>query len=414
MKLADLPLNRHTFVKRDEQVFSRREAKDKLFLLRPAHGKPPVIQLLDEPALSIWTRIENAGATIEELFSFIDEHRCLPAFSYLLHHGFIVCDPEIAIPPVYMESDIEIHRNPWDYQFNTMTLESPWFALWELTEYCPLKEKCLFCYRPDEEVSDPNLLQRNRVIDQLAQARIPWITLLGGEPLACEAIYDIVRKLRSHKMFVKIITNGVLVNEENARLLGEAGLNQIALSLDGLDRELHERSRGKNSFDKTIRAMKLLKKTVPLVTISLTVSNKVFEQLDHLADFCEEHEILEVYISPLRATMNTQFPEGISTMSSEQQAELTEKVASCNRDWLDVIAIRECSCGRSSCVIHCDGTFSPCPFAKKHYGNLYEEDLLEMWSRATSVASRIGRLIPGRFCFRRHELEAAESLANFA
>nr|VFK41144.1 MAG: Radical SAM superfamily enzyme, MoaA/NifB/PqqE/SkfB family [Candidatus Kentron sp. SD] len=414
MKLADLPLNRHALVKRDEQVFSRRETDNKLFLLRPVYGKPPVVQLLDEPALSVWTRIGNAGATIEELFSFIHEHPCLAALSYLLRNQFIACEPEIIMPPIPRESDIRIHRNPWDYQFDTMTLESPWFALWELTEYCPLKEKCSFCYRPKEEVPEPNLLRRNRVIDQLIQAKIPWITLLGGEPLAFEPIYDVVRKLRSHKMFVKMITNGVLVNGKNARLLGEAGLNQIALSLDGLDRELHERSRGKNSFDKTIRAMKLLKETVPLVSISLTVSNKVFEQLDRLADFCEEHEIPEVYISPLRATMNTRFPEGISTMTPEQQAGLTDKVAACNRDWLDVILIRECSCGRSSCVIHCDGTFSPCPFAQGHYGNIYEEDLLEMWGRATGVASRIGRLIPGKFCFRRHELEAVESMEKIA
>ncbi|MFP4120582.1 MAG: radical SAM/SPASM domain-containing protein [Coleofasciculus sp.] len=401
-----------SIISRSEDVFSRIESDNRLFLLKPKDGQPPIVQLLNESALSLWNRIENS-ALLDDILRDDWDNRLRTTFAYMLHNGFIQCHPPVNIEPIIDAASIGLYQDPWQYQFDRLTLKSPWFVLWEVTERCPLKKRCLFCYQPDEiTIDDPSPEEYEQVISELITNKIPWVTLLGGEPLCYNKLTDIISQLRSHRIFVKVITNGLLVTKENAVQLGEAGVNQVAVSLDGLDRETHDLSRGEGAFDKTLIAIETLKQRVPLVSLSLTVSNKTFEQLDYLPEFCQELGITEVYISPLRATSNTSIVPGFGSMTSEQYSQLRDKIASCCRSDLDVINIPECSCGRSSCVIHADGSFSPCPFAQNAYGSIYKEGLATLWSRANKVAEEIGRIIPGSYCFRRHEQEAIVSLGN--
>jgi MoaA/NifB/PqqE/SkfB family radical SAM enzyme len=403
-----------SIISRSQDVFSRLESDDFLFLLKPNEGQQPIVQLLNKPAISLWNRIENP-ALLDDIFRDDWDNRLRTTFAYMLHNGFIQCHPPVKIEPILDAASIGLYQDPWQYQFDKLTLKSPWFVLWEITERCPLKKRCLFCYQPDEiAINDPGSKEYEYIINELITNKIPWVTLLGGEPLCHSELMDIIRKLRSHRIFVKVITNGILVTEKNAAQLGESGVNQVAVSLDGLDRETHDLSRGEGAFDQTLMAIDMLKQRVPLVSLSLTVSHRTFEQLDYLPEFCQQLQIREVYISPLRATANTSIVPGLATMTREQQSQLRDKIASCCNSDLDVIHIPECSCGRSSCVIHADGSFSPCPFAQNTYGSIYEEGLATLWSRANKVAEEIGRIIPGSYCFRRHEQEALVSLGNLA
>lgn len=393
-----------------KDVFSKVEDDNYLFLLKPNQGKPPTVQLLKEPALTFWKRMENLYF-LDKILESNPRLNLENVFAYLFHSGFIQCDQPIEVPLIDNAASISLYQDPWKYQFEHLTLKTPWFVLWEVTERCPLKKRCLFCYRPDEvKISDPQPEECNRIINELVINQVPWVTLLGGEPLCFDRLMLIIRQLRSHRIFVKVITNGVLVTDENADQLADAGVNQVAVSLDGLDKETHDWSRGEGAFDKTITAIEILQKRVPFVSVSLTVSNRTFEQLDDLPQFCQQIGIREVYISPLRETPNTEISPELNIMTQEQRSQLYQKVVNCCNSELDVICIPECSCGRSSCVIHADGTFTPCPFAQRIYGNVYQEGLATLWNRANHVAQEIGRIIPGPYCFRRHEQEAVTSL----
>ena len=392
-----------THINASREVFSRIEDDRHLLLVRPNGSDSPLVHLLGDPAPEVW-RFVDGGASPEELAPFRENAAVRDVFHHLFHHRFIEFDPFPEPHEERRETQLAgCYRDPWKYQFSKPYLSRPWFVLWEVTDRCSQKGKCLFCYRPDVAPPDPGPAQCERIIQQLVASEIPFVTLLGGEPLCHGGILDIIVRLRSHNIYTKVITNGLLVDDDLAARLGVSGLNQVAVSLDGLDAEVHELSRGEGTFERAINAIGCLQRHLPRVSISFTVSSRSFEQVDSLTTFCGRHGVREVYISPLRGKNGQQRPLGADPLSNAQMASLHEKVAARNREGINVIGLRECSCGRSSCVIHADGRFSPCPFADSYFGNIYDEELTAIWSRVNDVAVAVGGVPAGGYCFRRFE-----------
>jgi radical SAM protein with 4Fe4S-binding SPASM domain len=87
-----------------------------------------------------------------------------------------------------------------------------------------------------------------RLLDELAPAK-PIISLFGGEPLLFPDILPLVHEIKRRGLTCTVITNGGRL-EALARDLVEAGIDSIAVSIDGPP-EVHNRIRGSgDSFEK--------------------------------------------------------------------------------------------------------------------------------------------------------------------
>ncbi|MGH9363920.1 MAG: radical SAM protein, partial [Thermoanaerobaculia bacterium] len=87
-----------------------------------------------------------------------------------------------------------------------------------------------------------------RLLDEIAAWR-PIVSLFGGEPLLYPEILQLVREIKRRDLTCTVITNGGRL-EPYAKELVEAGIDSIAVSIDGPP-EVHNRIRGKaDSFDK--------------------------------------------------------------------------------------------------------------------------------------------------------------------
>jgi MoaA/NifB/PqqE/SkfB family radical SAM enzyme len=87
-----------------------------------------------------------------------------------------------------------------------------------------------------------------RLLDEIAPAR-PIVSLFGGEPFLYPDILPLIREIKKRDLTCTIITNGGRL-EQHARELVEAGIDSIAVSLDGTP-EVHNRIRGQaDSFQK--------------------------------------------------------------------------------------------------------------------------------------------------------------------
>ncbi|MEO8432072.1 MAG: radical SAM protein [Acidobacteriota bacterium] len=82
-----------------------------------------------------------------------------------------------------------------------------------------------------------------RLLDEIAPSR-PIISLFGGEPLLYPDILPLVREVKKRGLTCTVITNGGRL-EAYARELVEAGIDSIAISIDGPE-EVHNRIRGKS------------------------------------------------------------------------------------------------------------------------------------------------------------------------
>lgn len=82
----------------------------------------------------------------------------------------------------------------------------------------------------------------------------------GGEPLLNKSLYSMVSRVRelSNDLFIKTVTNGMLLNERNISKLLKCGLNEVEISLDGLSPTESEEIREKSDSKKIVQNVKQL------------------------------------------------------------------------------------------------------------------------------------------------------------
>lgn len=392
-----------TVLRVGDDVFSRPEGDTRVFLQRPGGRSGPVVKLVGEPGRSWWSRIEQ-GASLASLRAEFGAAGPLQgdveSFVFaLLREGFVTCaDPQARAAAERSVTPSSVFEDPWAYQFSQPALWSPWYVLWEITDKC--SQHCTFCYNPERENVQVGLGQAERTVADLVRNQVPFVTLLGGEPLSNVHAEEIIRMLHKHRIYTKVITSGVPITAAKVQRLREAGLDQIALSLDALTPELDDLTRGPKSFHHFARARKLIGREIPCVTASLTVSTATLAQLDDLGEFCKTWDLDDVYLSQLRDVPGIEYPPAIGPLSRAQVAEMNGKVARLNAQGTKVIGVQQCSCGRSSAVIQPDGQLRACPFTPAPSDTLVRGDLARNWSRVAKTATVKGAVTSDAHCYK--------------
>jgi hypothetical protein len=385
-----------TILRPASDVFSRPEAGGRVFLQRPGGTEGPVVKLLREQAGSWWQRIES-GVRWDELVTEANGQRAdLDAFlGTLQREGFIDGAPAEEAD----ERSTELFEDPYLYQFTQPSLWSPWYVLWEVTDRC--SQSCSFCYNPERQNVQVGLGEAERVVAELARLRVPFVTLLGGEPLANVHLPEIIAKLHAHRIYTKVITSGIPLNARKVQALKEAGLDQIALSLDALTPETNDATRGPGSFAHFERARELLGREIRMIGISLSVSTASLPQLDGLAEFAKRYDIDETYLSQLRAVPGIQYPPGVAPLGPEEIGLMHQKADEQNRLGHKTISLRQCSCGRSSAVVQADGLLRACPFATTGVplSQVQPGDLADTWATVKKKGEQIGPKKASSHCY---------------
>lgn len=129
----------------------------------------------------------------------------------------------------------------------------------KVTARCNLR--CAFCpcwrRQPTEELNTAELV---RVIDDLADLDCRKIHLSGGEPTLRADLPALIAYATQRGIKTVLTSNGTALTAELAQALLAAGLNSIAISLDGPTPELHDPLRGvKGAFKRAVHGLKLLR-----------------------------------------------------------------------------------------------------------------------------------------------------------
>lgn len=102
-------------------------------------------------------------------------------------------------------------------------------------------------------------LEQVRIIAEKLKPLGPqFISVGGGEPLLHEALFDIIRVLAKDN-FPVMICNGWYMTPEKARMLFEAGLYEVSISLDYANAAKHDAQRNMpGAFDRALKALTML------------------------------------------------------------------------------------------------------------------------------------------------------------
>jgi len=154
-------------------------------------------------------------------------------------------------------------------------------VFWEVTKGCNLR--CIHCRATATELSSPTDLPTRAalgIIDQIAAAANPILVLSGGEPLYRSDIFQLARYATDKGLRVALATNGTLVTKDVARMIVDAGVRRVSISLDGADAATHDAFRGiPGAFDAAVHGLRNLKALGMSVQINMTIARHNAHQL---------------------------------------------------------------------------------------------------------------------------------------
>lgn len=179
----------------------------------------------------------------------------------------------------------------------------PITCVWEVTMGCNMR--CGHCGSSCEAPLPDELTTKEalNLCDQIADLKLKWVTLSGGEPLTRKDIAMLVKRLTSQGVAVNIITNGWLLDENMAKALKDSGISTVAVSIDGA-REIHNSIRKEGAFEhaeKAFAALRSLKINTGAVT---TITNQNIQILSELKE-----ELIRIGVSTWQVQLG--LPMGI-------------------------------------------------------------------------------------------------------
>src|SRR6476646_4431203 len=162
-------------------------------------------------------------------------------------------------------------------------------VFWEVTKGCNLR--CIHCRATATELSSPTDLPTRAalgIIDQIAAAANPILVLSGGEPLYRSDIFQLARYATDKGLRVALATNGTLVTKDVARMIVDAGVRRVSISLDGADAATHDAFRGiPGAFDAAVHGLRNLKALGMSVQINMTIARHNAHQLPQVLELAK-------------------------------------------------------------------------------------------------------------------------------
>lgn len=154
------------------------------------------------------------------------------------------------------------------------------------TPYCNLN--CVYCYAEAEKkfyTSMDDIKLSRAILDKIYDdSRVSAFVFTGGEPLLRKDIFDLAKYVFDKKKIKpSILTNGILVNKENVKEMHS--FSSVTLSLDGHNAEIHEKTRGENTFEPVIAAIKLLQSEDIPIRVTTVISKTNHMYIEEILDF---------------------------------------------------------------------------------------------------------------------------------
>jgi radical SAM protein with 4Fe4S-binding SPASM domain len=225
-----------------------------------------------------------------------------------------------------------------------------------------------------------------KVLDEILRAEIFHVTLIGGEPTTSPALYPVCEELKRNHVYVKIVSNGTLIDRRMAETLAELGVNEVNVSVDGFTASENDPIRGAGTFERIRKGVRaLLDAGLPRVALSVTAGSHNLGSLEGLPETCRRlFGVSEVFLTRMICSGEGRQSPG-SRLSPEENSAL--------RSWIDEEWAQRCpevrvwtqrwhcDCARTRCVINPKGEMRACTFHGKNVANI-DGGLLAAWRTA--------------------------------
>lgn len=254
---------------------------------------------------------------------------------------------------------------------------------------------CIYCYNKKERkvtpVEELTTKEWFGIFDQAKELGVHNIIFTGGEPLLRDDIFELARYANSIDMSSQMLTNGLLVDENNIdEIMNTFGA--VGFSIDSHIREKNDSLRGKGAFDATVNAMRTMHANDYAFTAKAVITKHNVRELPDLYRFFLEefgagNLIPNLFIPPTREMTDLlpaleDYLEAMNTVGSVVEDFYGDDKVSILR--FHGIPDRHYQCGAAAGEISLgpDGSVYPCQALHKdefHAGTIGERNLREIY-----------------------------------
>lgn len=172
---------------------------------------------------------------------------------------------------------------------------SPFLVIWETTQACALV--CRHCRAEAIDTRDRLELdfeEGKNLIDQVVDLGTGILIFSGGDPLQRDDLDDLIRYAKSRGLRVGTIPAATeRLTRERVQRLKDAGLDQMAMSLDGPTAEIHDGFRGvPGSFEKTMAGARFAHAAGLPLQINTTFAAWNIDRFDDMAKLVQDLDVV--------------------------------------------------------------------------------------------------------------------------
>ncbi len=267
---------------------------------------------------------------------------------------------------------------------------------WTLSFSCNFV--CAHCYSRYEEGETLATADNLRIVDILADRKIPFVNFGGGEPLLRPDLFEITRYATDRGLNVSMNTNGWLLDASAARRIREAGFKSVGISIDGHEAAGHDDFRCQpGSFAKAVAALDHLREAGVKTTMSSVISRINFEHFRDLLALARNHGVSQVYLHNFKCSgkgfENRQeldlsprewrdfYQEALAVKEQTRDLAISfdDPVIASLPQYRENPLVKGSSCGKLSLHLRPNGDITPCGFIPLVVGNILADDFDEIW-----------------------------------
>jgi len=176
------------------------------------------------------------------------------------------------------------------FNFNKLLLgivfkkKYPLAISWAITKRCNMH--CLYCVGGANE-DELTTEQITKIITDTSEAGVKFISFTGGEPLLREDIKDIIKCAKDKGIFVKLNTNGYLLEE---KINDINNVDIVHLSLDG-NECINDYIRSKGSYGQVLEGLKIALKKGIKISLNTVISRLNVEHLPEIVQLANTYNL---------------------------------------------------------------------------------------------------------------------------
>lgn len=147
-----------------------------------------------------------------------------------------------------------------------------------------------------------------KIIKETKDLGTKTILFIGGEPLLKKDLFNLVNYTKSFNLNPIIVTNGVLLNEDNIKRCFDSGLDWLSISIDAVSENTFRNIRGEDILGKVIQNIKVLndmkknmKKEFPKIVVVCTIMDDNLHELLDIVRLCKRLEVAKIIFQPVVA-----------------------------------------------------------------------------------------------------------------